>query len=250
MNFVKMQGLGNDFVVIDGPSDPLRDEIIAWSDRRRGVGADGVLEVSPLDANRVRMRYWNADGGEVEMCGNGLRCVARYAVDRGMVPGPDFSVETAVGTLPVRIIEGETVRVFLGKASGGDPIEFDDTVLYTVDVGNPHAIQWVDDPNSAPVGTDGPRIERAPRFEQGTNAEFAAVTGPDEITLRVWERGVGETLACGTGAAATAYLARQQGLVGDEVLLRLRGGDLRVILDGDGAWIEGPAEFVFAGSLY
>ena len=250
MNFVKMQGLGNDFVVIDGPSAPSSDEIVAWCDRRRGVGADGVLEVSPLDSGRVRMRYWNADGGEVEMCGNGLRCVARYAVARGLVTGPEFLVETAVGALPVRIIDDETVRVFLGKASGGEAVDVDGTSVYTVDVGNPHAIQWVEDPAAAPVGTAGPRIEKAPLFEHGTNAEFAAVTGNDQITLRVWERGVGETLACGTGAAATAYLARQQGLVGDEVLLRLRGGDLKVILDGDGAWIEGPAEFVFSGSLY
>ena len=249
MNFAKMQGLGNDFVVIDGPADPSRNEIVAWCDRRLGVGADGVLEVSPVDAGRVRMRYWNADGGEVEMCGNGLRCVARYAVDRGLVAASEFSVETAIGALPVRVIDGETVRAFLGTASGGGTIEIDGKVVHTVELGNPHAIQWVADPDSAPVSVDGPRIAKAPVFEHGSNAEFAAVTGPDEITLRVWERGVGETLACGTGAAATAYLARQQGMVGDAVLLRLRGGDLEVIFDGDGVWIEGPAKFVFAGSL-
>ncbi len=250
MNFTKMQGLGNDFVVVDGPADPSREEIVSWCDRRRGVGADGVLEVSPVDSDRVRMRYWNADGGEVEMCGNGLRCVARYAVERGFVGGPGFLVDTAVGALPVHINEDDTVRVLLGKPSGGEVIEVAGMTMYTVEVGNPHAIQWVDDPDSAPVGSAGPRIETAAPFEHGTNAEFAALTAPDEITLRVWERGVGETLACGTGAAATAYLANQQGLVGNEVLLRLRGGNLNVILDAEGAWIEGPAEFVFSGSLY
>ena len=184
------------------------------------------------------------------MCGNGLRCVARYAVERGFVVGPWFVVDTAAGTLPVHINEDNTVRVFLGTPSGGEAIEVNGTAMYTVDVGNPHAIQWVEDPDSAPVASDGPRIENAALFEHGINAEFASVTAPDEITLRVWERGVGETLACGTGAAATAYLANQQGRVGSEVLLRLRGGDLRVILDAEGAWIEGPAEFVFSGSLY
>ena len=245
-----MQGLGNDFVVIAGPADPSPDEIAAWCDRRRGIGADGVLEVSPIDRGHVRMRYWNADGGLAEMCGNGLRCVARFAADRGLVDGDTFVVETTVGPRPVHLKEDGLVRVLLGAPQTGENVHLDGVVLHTVDMGNPHAIQWVTAPADAAVESDGPRIETAPPFGEGTNAEFAAVVGDNEIELRVWERGVGETLACGTGAAATAYMANQQGLVGDRVTMRLLGGTLLVTLEDDGAWIEGPAETVFSGSLY
>lgn len=250
MDFVKMQGLGNDFVVIAGPAEPSREEIATWCDRRRGVGADGVLEVTPIDAEHVGMRYWNADGGLAEMCGNGLRCVARYAADRGWVDGDSFVVQTSVGPRPVHLNEDGSVRVLLGSPSAGDDVHLDGIVLHTVDMGNPHAIQWVPDPATAPVESDGPKVEKAPAFAEGTNAEFATVVGPDEIDIRVWERGVGETLACGTGAAATAFIANQQGLVGTRVAMQLRGGTLLVSLEDDGAWIEGPAETVFSGSLY
>ena len=249
MNFVKMQGLGNDFIVLDGPREPSRDEITSWCDRRYGIGADGVLVVTPIEAGRVGMRYWNADGGEVEMCGNGLRCVARYAVDRALVDRDSFLVETAIGALPVTVNDDGSVRALLGQPTLGEDIEGDGSTLHTVDIGNPHAIQWVDSPSNADVASIGPRVEKRAEFVAGTNAEFATVVGPDEIELRVWERGVGETLACGTGAAATAFLAREQGLVGDCVRMRLPGGNLLVILDDAGAWIEGPADFVFSGSL-
>ena len=249
MDFVKMQALGNDFVVIAGPAAPLAAEIAVWCDRRRGIGADGVLEVTPIDAERIRMRYWNADGGLAEMCGNGLRCVARYASDRGWVNTDSFVVETAVGGRPVQLNPDGSVRVLLGVPSSGDDVSIDGIEWHTVDLGNPHAINWVVDPATAAVRQVGPRVETAPAFPDGTNVEFAAVTGTDEIDLRVWERGVGETLACGTGAAATAYLAHEQGLVGSNVAIRLRGGILRIDLEPDGAWIEGPAETVFSGSF-
>ncbi len=250
MKFVKMQGLGNDFVVIVGPADPTRDEIVAWCDRRRGIGADGLLEVTPLDGARVRMRYWNADGGFAEMCGNGLRCVARFAFDQGFVDVDSFVVETAIGPRPVHLNGDGSVRVFLGIPSVGEEIELDGIELQMVDMGNPHAIQWVEDPTSASVATVGPQIETAEPFPAGTNVEFAQVSGRDEIELRVWERGVGETLACGTGAAATAFLAHRQGKVGSSVAMQLRGGTLYVELDDEGAWIEGPAEVVFSGTTY
>jgi diaminopimelate epimerase len=249
MRFVKMEGLGNDFVVIEGPSHPTRAQIAAWCDRRRGIGADGVLEVTPIDSASVRMRYWNADGGPAEMCGNGLRCVARYASDRGWVDGDAFVVETAVGPRPVHITSGGSVRVLLGTPALGSSYEIGDLALDVVDMGNPHAITWVDDPETAPVEQAGPEIETAEQFPEGTNVEFATVTAVDQIDIRVWERGVGETLACGTGAAATAYLAHQQGLVGPTVSMRLRGGVLRVDLAAQGAWIEGPANTVFVGEL-
>ncbi len=250
MDFVKMQGLGNDFVVVAGPVELDAATISSWCDRRRGVGADGVLEVTPIDRTSVGMRYWNADGGQAEMCGNGLRCVARFAFERGWVDENEFIVVTPVGPRPVVVREDGDVRVLLGVPSLGAEVDVDGVQLHTVDMGNPHAIQWVSAPEHAAVTTHGPLIEKAPTFPDGTNAEFAAVTGVDEIEVRVWERGVGETLACGTGAAATAYLARQQGRVGRRVTMRLRGGTLLVVLEEDGAWIEGPAEFVFSGSLY
>jgi diaminopimelate epimerase len=249
MDFVKMQGLGNDFIVVDGPIDPGAEAVASWCDRRRGVGADGVLEVTPVDDVTVRMRYWNADGSVAEMCGNGLRCVARYAADRGWVAGTEFVVETAVGQLPVQLQPNGAVRAYLGKAQLDGDVEVGGMMLHTVSMGNPHAIQWVPDPETAPVGTVGPEVETAPVFPHGTNAEFARVLGSDVIELRVWERGVGETLACGTGAAATAYLAHRQGRVGREVTIRLRGGELLVDIDEDGTWIEGPAEVVFRGTI-
>lgn len=249
MDFVKMQGLGNDFVVIAGPTDPSPQEIAAWCDRRRGIGADGLLEVTPIDRGRVRMRYWNADGSLAEMCGNGLRCVARYAADRGLVESDSFVVETSVGPRPVRLNEDGSVRALLGVPTSGSDISLDGIELHTVSMGNPHAIHWVSDLKAAAVDTIGPRVETADSFPDGTNVEFARVSGRNEIELRVWERGVGETLACGTGAAATAYLAHQQGYVGSSVTMRLRGGVLRVDLDDDGAWIEGPADTVFGGSV-
>lgn len=249
MDFVKMQGLGNDFIVVAGPAEIDPGSVAVWCDRRLGIGADGVLEVSPIDDETVRMRYWNADGSVAEMCGNGLRCVARYAADKGLVSADSFFVETAVGRLPVQLRPDGSVKAFLGEARLGGDVEVDGRTLQTVNLGNPHAIQWVRDTASAPVATVGPGVETAAVFPQGTNAEFARVAARDIIDLRVWERGVGETLACGTGAAATAYLAHRQGKVGPEVTMRLLGGELRVSIDGDGTWIEGPAETVFAGTI-
>ncbi|MCP3996465.1 MAG: diaminopimelate epimerase [bacterium] len=250
MHFVKMQGLGNDFIVIDGPADPTPEQIARWCDRRHGVGADGVLEVTTIDDARVRMRYWNADGGAAELCGNGLRCVARYAADRSLVDSGDFVVETAVGPRRVEVKDDGSVRAFLGTPGSGEDLSVEGVDLHTVDMGNPHAITWVEDVQEVQVQALGPQIECAEPFPAGTNVEFASISGSDEIDLRVWERGVGETLACGTGAAATAFLAHEQGRVGSVVRMRLRGGTLTVELDDDGAWIQGPAETVFSGVVY
>lgn len=250
MDFVKMEGLGNDFVVIAGPAEVTAADVAAWCDRRRGVGADGVLEVSSLAGNRVGMRYWNADGSPSEMCGNGLRCVARYAAENGLVEGNEFTVVTPAGPRPARLRGGDRVRVLLGEPScGAGSIEVEGMAVFPVEMGNPHAVMFVDDPAAAPVATLGPQLEMAAEFPAGTNVEFARVTDPGVIELRVWERGVGETLACGSGAAATAYLAYTQGRVGESVTVQLPGGSLLVELDEAGAWIEGPANFVFSGSM-
>jgi len=250
MEFVKMHGLGNDFVVFEGPIDPTPGEISAWCDRRRGIGADGVLEVMPLDEARVQMRYWNADGEVAEMCGNGLRCVARYAYDRGWVGEKSFTVVTAVGDLPVEIIAESRVRAWLGVPTAEDgPVTPSGIEVHRVGMGNPHAVIFVDDAATVPVGELGPRIENDELFPEGTNVEFAEVLGRQSIELRVWERGVGETLACGTGAAAAAFLAHRQGRTGSAVEVRLPGGSLDVEIDERGAWIEGPVHLVYRGSI-
>jgi diaminopimelate epimerase len=195
----------------------------------------------------VRMDYWNADGSAAEMCGNGLRCVARYAVDRGLVAGPEFVVQTAVG--PRHVVVGpDRVRAEIGPVQVGERgVEIAGYRLVPVDVGHPHAVAFVADCYSVPVPAAGPLVETDPAFPGGVNAEFATVIDRGHIALRVWERGAGETLACGTGAVAAAAAARAGGLVGDAVTVHLPGGDLAVEIVGDVAWIEGPARTVFRG---
>ena len=248
MDFVKMEGLGNDFVVIEGPHHPTTNEVSEWCDRRHGVGADGVLVVTPLDRASVAMDYWNADGSPAEMCGNGLRCVARYAVVHGLVEGREFTVKTAVGPRRVEV-KDVTVRAQLGPVTvAGNTVDLGGYRLDPMSVGNPHAVAFVDDCYAVPVAAAGSMIEGDPAFPERTNVEFATVTGPENIQLRVWERGVGETLACGSGAAAAAAAAFRRGLTGPKVTVLLPGGRLEVEILGEDAWIEGPASEVFSGS--
>lgn len=243
-----MQGLGNDFVVIAGPRDVSKDDVTRWCDRRTGIGADGVLVASPLDGGRVRMEYWNADGSAAEMCGNGLRCVARYAVGRGWVHAPSFTVETPVGPRPV-LVNDTTVRALLGEAGpSGEPFDLAGFEIQPVSVGNPHAVIVVDDPFATPVDAVGPLVEGDPAFPERTNVEFVGIDGRRSITLRVWERGVGETLACGSGAAAAVVIAHRRGLTEAAATVHLLGGDLEVDVTDEGVWIEGPAEVVFSGT--
>jgi diaminopimelate epimerase len=250
MDFVKMEGLGNDFVVLRGPLSPTAPDIAAWCDRRRGIGADGLLVVTPLGPGRVRMQYWNADGSPAEMCGNGLRCVGRYAVAEGLAAGPDLVVETAVGERPVRVSAG-AVRALVGEFAEAaiPPFDLAGYHLESVSMGNPHAVAFVDDCYAVPVSAVGPIVEGDPRFPQRTNVEFATVVSSRRLDLRVWERGVGETLACGSGAAAAAALAHRRGLTGPRVTVMLPGGPLDVEVEGDRVWIEGPAVMVFRGAI-
>jgi diaminopimelate epimerase len=251
MDFVKMEGLGNDFIVTDGPIHPAPAEVAGWCDRRRGIGGDGLLAVTPLDEGRIRMQYWNADGSPAEMCGNGLRCVARYAAERGLVAGPGFSVQTPVGERTVEVRPDGGVRASLGPVedTGVPAFELAGYHFEPVAVGNPHAVAMVTDCYSVPVEAVGPIVEGDPHFPQRTNVEFATVVGRNRIDLRVWERGVGETLACGTGAAAAVAVALRRGLSDPAVTVMLPGGALQVELVGGEAWIEGPATFVFSGSI-
>ncbi len=270
MDFVKVQGLGNDFLVFDGPFTPSHDEVRRWCDRRMGVGADGVLVIAPSDAGGVTMRYWNADGSEAEMCGNGLRCVARLAYDRGWVDAPEFVVQSAVGDHPV-VVKGDVVRAFVGTPQGyrTDTLKVADQEVHPLSIGNPHAVLFVDDVDDADVEGIGPRIENDAMFPDRTNVEFVQVVsgqpddgdeddgeedpdeevGPSVVRARIWERGVGETMASGTGATASAYMAyRVHGLM-DPITVQLLGGDLVIDFDESGAWMEGPTAVVFSGSV-
>lgn len=249
MKFTKMEGLGNDFVVIDGPFRLHAEQIAALCDRRRGVGADGVLVVTPISDERVRMEYFNSDGGAAEMCGNGLRCVAKRAVDTGMVAGREFVVETQVGPRRVSVVDDDRVHVELGpiSASASDEEVFGLKVR-TVDVGNPHAVLFVDDPAKADVAGIGAAIETHPMFPSGTNVEFVRIADDRQIDMRVWERGVGETQACGTGAAAVVAAAAAIGESELAATVRLPGGSLDVEIEQGVAWLTGPARAVFTGS--
>lgn len=250
MDFVKVQGLANDFIVIDGPYRPEPSDVVRWCERRTGVGADGVLVVLSLGSDRMSMRYWNADGGEAEMCGNGLRCVARLGYDRGWVQSRTFVVETAAGDHEVTVNE-DGVRAFVGVPN---PFRTGTLVVaghevYPFAIGNPHAVLFVDDIGEAPVTSVGPEIENDAMFPNRTNVEFVQLLDDGAIRARVWERGVGETPASGTGATASAYVAHTVAGYSIPIDVRLPGGMLRITFDESGAWMDGPADTVFAGTL-
>jgi len=239
--FTKMQGLGNDFVVLEGPAKPDAEDVLRLCDRRFGVGADGLLVVSP--GPPIVMDYWNADASPAEMCGNGLRCVARYAYDRGWVDSLEFVVDTPSGARMVRVGDG-LVEAEIGPALIEGEETVDGFVYQLVDTGNPHAVRVVDDPASIDVSEEGPRVAREAGFDAGCNVEFIAVAD-DEVTMRVWERGVGETLSCGTGMVAAAVVA----LEGRDGVIRVNvpGGSGQVEMKGGIAWLTGPAEYSFSG---
>ena len=250
MEFVKVNGLGNDFIVIDGPYDPRPEDIVAWCDRRTGIGADGVLVIEPVSRDRISMRYWNADGGEAEMCGNGLRCVALLAHRRSWVDDATFVVDTAVGEHPVTVSES-SVRAFVGvpHVHRTDTLSIGATNVHPMSVGNPHAVTFVDDIEEAPVQVVGPMVENDPLFPDRTNVEFVEVLEGGGISARIWERGVGETEASGTGATAAAYIAHTIHGVEQPMAVHLAGGVLTISFDDEGAWMDGPAEIVFAGTV-
>lgn len=251
MDFVKMEGLGNDFIVFDGPAEFESSDIAAWCERQTGIGADGVLMLTPLDNARVQMRYWNADGGAAEMCGNGLRCVALLAHRRRLVDGDSFVVESAAGSHPVTVLDDATVRAFVGRPHQFrvEQLAIGEYTVVPVGVGNPHAVIIVESVDHAPVTEAGPRIERDPMFPGGTNVEFVEVVDSERIRVRVWERGVGETRASGTGATAAAFVAHLQELTGSVVTVELPGGELEISLDDAGAWMVGPARIVYSGTV-
>lgn len=253
VDFVKMHGLGNDFVVFQGPLHLGSEQIARLCHRQYGIGADGLLVISPLENNQVRMEYWNADGSTAEMCGNGLRCVVRFAVDAGFVRPGKFVVQTPAGSRKVMwdSIDATKIEVQVGKVTTTvDPVQLEGLTFYEANVGNPHAITFVDDVQAAPVTTLGPEIETNQHFPNKTNVEFAQIVDKQRISLRIWERGVGETLACGTGMVSTAVVAAEQQLTTLPVTLVVPGGEANIWIDSEGfACILGPAERVFSGRI-
>lgn len=265
MRILKMHGLGNDFIIAaEIPADPSR-AAAAVCDRKFGVGADGLIFAQPSEIADVKMRIINSDGGEAEMCGNGIRCFARYLFDRGFV-GKKMTIETLAGIMRPEIIEeGENVRVRvnMGKpdfspsavpvnAQSASGIVFE-TETGTIEaqsllMGVPHTVVFTDDVKNVPLEEYGAMIEKNPIFPQGTNVNFAQIINPAEIKIRTWERGCGHTLACGTGSCATAAAAHRAGLAESEVDLLTEAGVLKIELMPDGdVFMTGAAEYILDG---
>lgn len=240
-----MQGLGNDFIVVDGPVKFSAEEIARLCDRRLGIGADGLLVATKGDP--IRMEYWNADGSDAEMCANGLRCVARYAYDKGWSRERNFGVAAPVGVLGVRVLDDGTVDAQVGRPEVTGQVTVDGRHLHLVDVGNPHAVELVPDPSSVDVPQQGSALQGDALFPEGTNVEFIAIVDGG-VRMRVWERGVGETMACGTGMAAAAAVARRLGGVESPVTVQAPGGTGFVELRDGSAWLRGPAGYSFTGN--
>jgi diaminopimelate epimerase len=274
MKFWKMHGLGNDYVVIDNRKGAIPNEVIPelarkLCERRFSIGADGLLLVSDSAKADVKMRIFNADGSEAEMCGNGIRCFAKYCYENNITRKLDFTVETLAGTkrvwLTVRNDQIRSVRVDMGTpifernkmSMTGEGTWINENLLVDgenykatcLSTGNPHCVIFVDNTDDFPVCVIGPKIENNHLFPQRTNVEFAQVINNNEIKVRVWERGCGETLACGTGACAAVVAGKRLGIVENKVTVRLLGGNLEVEYT-DRMFLSGPAERVFEGKLF
>jgi diaminopimelate epimerase len=259
--FAKMEGAGNDFVVLDATKSGFalsKKQIQTLSDRHFGIGCDQVLVVerpSRPDAD-FRYRIFNADGGEVEQCGNGARCFVKFVHARGLSAKREIRVETLGGPIAPRLEPDGEVSVAMG-APGienlRESIEIDGVraEVSVLSMGNPHAVQFVKDVERAPVATQGPALERHARFPNRVNAGYAQVLGRNRIALRVWERGAGETLSCGTGACAASVAGIARGLLDSPVTVATRGGTLTVSWAGgdNPVWLKGPARTVFEGTI-
>jgi diaminopimelate epimerase len=274
MKFTKMHGLGNDYVYVSGfdhepPSDPAA-VAIEVSDRHFGIGADGLILILPSDKADARMRMFNADGSESEMCGNGVRCVAKYVYDHGIATKPTVKIETGRGVLTLDIEasggKAQQVKVDMGApilksteiptTLAGDPpvnvplnVLGHDLLLTAASMGNPHIVAYVDDVDAFPVEAVGAALEKHAVFPRKVNVHFVQVIGPGEVKMRTWERGSGITLACGTGACSVCVAGVLTGKSGRKILAHLPGGDLILEWPADDAsvFMTGPATEVFQG---
>ena len=259
MHFTKMHGLGNDYLYVYGEVPENISELSQYlSERHFGAGSDGMIYISKSNIADFKMRIFNADGSEAKMCGNGIRCVGKYVYDKGYTDKKQLTVETLSGikTLELHIV-GEKVKsvtVSMGKAvaekSKTLDVDGEKVELIPVSVGNPHAVIFVDDIETAPLTTLGHKIERHPEFPDGVNVEFVQVINEETIRMRVWERGSGVTMACGTGACASTMAAISAGYCryDETVSVQLDGGTLKIRIDGDNeVEMTGPAKFVYEG---
>ncbi|MGI9592568.1 MAG: diaminopimelate epimerase [Myxococcota bacterium] len=274
LRFTKMHGAGNDFVVLDGVREelpPLERLAARLADRHFGIGCDQILVVRPASdpAADFRMQIFNADGSQVEMCANGIRCFYKYLRDHGLTSADELGVETLSGVVRPRWAGEGRVTVDMGRpvlapakipttlGAGEGPVldaplevEGHRLSVSSVSMGNPHAVVFVDDPERAPVESLGPAIERHPAFPNRVNVEFVTAEGRGRVRQRTWERGTGETLACGSGACAVAVVSMLKGVSDRRVTIALRGGELEIAWPDDGAsvWMTGPAAEVFTGT--
>ena len=273
MKFTKMQGLGNDYVYVNGFTEKIENPsevAVQVSDRHFGIGSDGLILINPSAVADFEMEMYNADGSRGEMCGNGIRCVGKYVYDYGLTDKTAISVETLGGIkyLELSVEDGKVVqvKVDMGKPELkaalipiiseeelviNEPIIVDGTEykMTGVSMGNPHTVVYMEDIEHLDIEKTGPKFEHHERFPKRINTEFAAVLDRHTVSMRVWERGSGETLACGTGACAVAVSSILNGLTEDEVTVRLLGGDLLIKWDRekDTVYMTGPAEVVFDG---
>ena len=279
LKFTKMHGAGNDFVVIDGVNQRIDFTPEQWrhiGDRRFGIGADQILLVEKSNTAGVDFRYriFNADGGEVEQCGNGSRAFVKFVTDKGLTAKQAIRVEVMTGVIEPRLEADGQVTVDMGapiltasdvpfdaagltgKPEGSDilwPLDVNGKTIWisTISMGNPHAVQIVGNTADAPVAADGPAIEMHPRFPRRVNAGFMQIIDRHQLNLRVFERGAGETLACGTGACAAVVAGIRRGLLDSPVTVHARGGDLSIAWEGAGhsVLMTGPAVTVYEGEI-
>lgn len=275
MKFTKMHGCGNDYIYVNCLEETVQDPertAVYVSDRHFGIGSDGLILIYPSEAADFRMAMYNADGSEGKMCGNGVRCIAKYVYDYGLTDQERISIETLGGIkyLDLTLEDGKVseVRVDMGAPIltpgdipvnlGGErcvaeklEVDGQEYEITAVSMGNPHAVVFVEDTESLPLDKIGPKFERHSAFPDRINTEFVQVLNREEVNMRVWERGSGETLACGTGACATAVACVLNGKTGDQLTVHLLGGDLFMHYDRekDTVWMTGPAAVVCDGEI-
>ena len=276
MKFTKMQGAGNDYVYINGFTEHVEDKVTfvkQISDRHFGVGSDGAIFINPSETADFEMEMYNADGSRSEMCGNGIRCVGKYVYDHGLTdkkditvesfgrvkyltlfPGRDGRIESVRVNMGAPVLKGSEIPVRIDKDTViGEPITVNGTEyrMTCVSMGNPHAVVFIDDTDNLDIESVGPVFENHELFPNRTNTEFVQVIDKSHVKMRVWERGTGETLACGTGCCATTVACILNGLTGDEVTVKVLGGEIIVKWDRENnlIYMTGPAVTTFEGEI-
>jgi len=275
--FTKMHGTGNDYIYINGFEEQIENPAelsVKWSDRHKGIGSDGLVLILPSESCDFKMRMFNADGSESEMCGNASRCIGKYVYDNGMTTKTTITLETLAGVKVLQLFTGDDGKVDKVTVDMGEPIltaseipttikkdrvinepiAFNPTLQYnitTVSMGNPHAVIFTKDIDTLNIPLIGPQIENAPVFPNRTNTEFIEVQSKKRIKMRVWERGSGETMACGTGACASVVAGVLNGLIARKTTVELLGGELEIEWkEADNhVYLTGPATTVFEGTI-